>query len=118
MGIASILIQSEDVGLAQALGHVIGAAVQHVGFTDVNVQHYDDLEDSSEGVPQTDFEGPSLLQALKAGNPDLFESRIDITSCVAEAWVNDFESAEESEDEVVDEVAAAHLAEIVQDIDS
>lgn len=118
MGIASILIQSEDVGLAQALGHIVGAAIQHVGFTDVNVEHYDDLEDSTEGVSQTDFEGPSLLQVIKASNPDIFDFRIDITSCVAEPWVNDINSAEEPEDEIVDEVAAAHLAEIVQDNDS
>lgn len=116
MGIASILIQSEDVGLAQALGHVIGSAVQDVGFTDVNVVHIDDIDDG-EGVSQTDYEGPSLLQAIKASNPDIFESRIDITSCVVEAFVYET-SEEESGDPLTDEVAAAHLAEIAQDNDS
>jgi hypothetical protein len=92
---ASIVISARNNDFAQALGKVVGNALQEVGFQHVKVTHSD--EEGAEPVEQTDLEqGKSLLDAIADANPDLFRQPISIHSFTVDTDT-DLLTAEEAE---------------------
>lgn len=108
--IASILVTSEDEKLAAVLGKVVGLAVEQAGFSDIHVTHVEDIDSETEEIVTNLSDAPTLLQAMKDANPDLFDTRIQICSAVAEPFGSDNGDTED-EDALPDD-ASAHLAAI------
>jgi hypothetical protein len=102
---ASIVISARSSDLAQALGKVVGHALQEVGFGNVAVTHSD--EEGVEPLEQTDLEqGKSLLEAIADANPDTFRGPIAIHS---------FGLGDETD--LLPPEESAHLAEIIAEDD-
>jgi hypothetical protein len=84
--LATIIVESDNNAVAQALGKVIGQAVQTVGFSNVSVKHNANLDDNNAAEPQSDWEqGKSMLDAIADANPALFSGKIEVVSiCLGE----------------------------------
>lgn len=86
--LATVIVESDNNDVAQALGRVIGHAIQNVGFNNVTVKHHENLAEASDdkGTDQTDWEqGKSMLEAMADANPSLFHGRIEVVSaCLGE----------------------------------
>ena len=99
---ASILIQARNGDLAQALGKVIGHALNEVGFGNVSVVH-NPTGNEGDAVEQSDFEqGGSMLDAIADANPSLFQSKIDVLSFKLD-----------DDTDLLPPEESAHLAEII-----